>query len=754
MTPSRLTAVLFVTLIECPAVYAWLRLDDAGHSTLGILILVVGETLESGSLPGIMLAAPADPAQLADARVRAHLRRVRTMAFLAIPAEIVVWLTWRSMVGVVGLAASIPVLLILMHLKHQMETAAVRGTPFKARFFAVPGTFASACETAGAVGCLALIRDGRPWLGAAALVGGILVEHWILIGALQREMRLRDLGLPRASASEARRAPRRRAWRRQGLGNTIQLWTATHFPRLWRLVGAQWSPLRSSANRFIINSFAYRMRPRPAPLSTLAPYTSWVSLTDRRYSARHLPPASQRRTPSAAVVEELFHLDGVQSRMSAKSTLLFPHFAQWFTDGFLHTDPRDARRNMSTHDIDLSQLYGQTPEVTDMLRGPDGRLKSEAVRGREFPPRYMDDNGRVKPEFKRLALTYPGSDRKLVAPDLVAPGQPPRSWAFGRLRPRAAAPPDLDLRRRQALFALGLPRGNMHYGLVMMSTVFLREHNRLAGLLRARHHRWTDDEVFQTARNTLTVMLLKIVIQDYINHISPLRFRVFWELGLGARERWFRENWMSIEFDLLYRWHALVPEHVQIHGARRPTETLLWDNDIVTRDGIAGLFDEASRQPSAEIGLLNTPRMLWPVERRTIEIGRLAQLGGYNDYREACGYPRLSSFNDVSNRPAVREALAERYSSVDEMDLYVGLFAEDVVEGGALPTLMGTMVGCDAFTQALTNPLLSDTVFGEQTFSEVGLAEIADTNALHDIVRRNLRGEVRKDPLVTFTQQP
>lgn len=740
--PSRLSVVLVVTVIEAPAVYAWLRLDDAGHATLGILILVLGNTLESWSLPAIMLAGPADPARLAEPRVRAHLRRVRAMAFLAIPAEILVWLTWRWSVDVVGLVAAIGVLLVLMHLKHQMETAAVRGTSFATGFFSPSGTAASAFEVGGAAGCLALIRDGRPWLAAAAIGGGILIEHWILIGTLQREMRLRDLCLPRAGLREARLAPRASVWRRQGIGNTIELWIAQHLAPVWSLVGARWSPLRSPTNRMIINQFAYRMRPRPDPLSTSTAYTSWTSLTDRCYSARHLPPVSPRTEPSVEAVTELFALDGGQQRMSAKSTLLFPHFAQWFTDGFLHTDPGDPRRNTSTHDIDLSQLYGQTTAVTDMLRGADGRLKSEVIGGREFPPRYFAADGRVKPEFEGLVLTYPGSDRKLVTSGLVAPGAAP-----------ALVPPDLDPRRRQGLFALGLPRGNIHYGLVMMSTVFLREHNRLAGLLREHHPRWSDDEVFETARNALTVMLLKIVLRDYINHISPLRFRVFWELGLGARERWYRANWMSVEFDLLYRWHALVPEEVRIDGTLRPTADLRFDNDIVTTHGIAPLFAEASEQPSAELGLRNTPAFLGEIERRTIEIGRAVNLAGYNDYREACGYPRVWSFHDVTSRPEIAEALAARYRSVDDVELYVGLFAEDVVQGGALPTLMGTMVGVDAFTQALTNPLLSDTVFGESTFSEVGLAEIEDTERLEDIVHRNLDGEELQDPLVTFTQR-
>jgi len=731
--PSRLGVVLFVTILEAPAVYAWLALDHHGHATAGFLLLVLGLTAESWSLPAIMLAGPADPSRLSDPRVRAHLRRVTAWAFLAIPAEFVVWLSWRWMVDVVVLAAASVVLFVLMHLKHQLETAAVMGSRYAKGIFSVSGLVASACESAGAVGCLALLRHGEPWLAAVALAAGILVEHWILIGALQREARRRDLCLPPMGSLEARTAPRSSVWRRQGVSNTVELWAGTHLRAVWALAGHDRSPLRSPANRLIINRFAYRMRPRPDPLTTLAPYTSWTSLTDRRYSARHLPPVTGLLAPPVERVVDLFRIGEEGPRLSDRSTLLFGHFAQWFVDGFLHTNPGDPRRNTSTHDIDLSQLYGQTPEVTAMLRGPGGLLKSEPIDDLEYPPRYFGADGRVKPEFEQLALTYPGSDRKLVAP-----GQP------GDLT-------ELDEHRRRGLFALGLPRGNLHYGMVMLSTVFLREHNRLARELRGRYPRWDDDEVFETARNTMTVMLLKIVIADYINHISPLRFRVFWELGLGARERWYRENWMSIEFDLLYRWHALVPAEVDVHGCRRRMDDLLWDAGIVTERGVAVLFDEASRQPSGRVGLFNTPDFLLAAERSAIEIGRRTELAGFNDYREACGYPRLSSFNDISARPEVCEALAQRYARVDDVELFVGLFAEDVVDGGALPTLMGTMVGADAFTQALTNPLLSETVFCEATFSEVGMAEIDRTNTLQDLVTRNVGDEELTAPRVSFS---
>ncbi len=519
-------------------------------------------------------------------------------------------------------------------------------------------------------------------------------------------------------------------WRNDGFRNGLELWLATHFRGFWSLL-RRVPGVRSATNRLFINQLVYKMKTRPQALSTMSSYTSWESLTDRTYSQRHLPPAPglKARLPSAKSACELFRRGEAGGTPSEKSTLLFPHFAQWFTDGFLRTDPTNPLKNTSTHDIDLSQLYGQTRAVTDMLRSKSGgRLKSQLVNGAEYPPYYFGEDGQVKPEFAELPITYPGSDRKATPLD------------------------ELDDHKRRRLFALGIPRGNIHYGFVIMSTLFLREHNRLADLIAARHGDWDDDVIFQTARNTLIVLLLKIVVEDYINHISPFHFKLFVEPGIGVTERWYRQNWISIEFDLLYRWHALVPTRVRLGGEEREMADVLWSTETVTDNGIGRLFDEASRQPSTEIGLFNTAPFLLETERRTIDIGRTAELAGYNDYRQACGYPRLRSFADVSSEPAVQSALADRYATVDDVELYVGLFAEDVRENAALPTLMGTMVGVDAFSQALTNPLLSPGVFGESTFSRDGMDAIKSTDSLQDIVTRNVKAE-GGEPLVTLTRQ-
>ena len=67
-----------------------------------------------------------------------------------------------------------------------------------------------------------------------------------------------------------------------------------------------------------------------------------------------------------------------------------------------------------------------------------------------------------------------------------------------------------------------------------------------------------------------------------------------------------------------------------------------------------------------------------------------------------------------------------------------------------LPELLARMVAVDAFSQALTNPLLAEHVFNEDTFTPWGLQLINDTHSLGDILKRQ---GVAVDPkTITMTQ--
>ena len=103
-----------------------------------------------------------------------------------------------------------------------------------------------------------------------------------------------------------------------------------------------------------------------------------------------------------------------------------------------------------------------------------------------------------------------------------------------------------------------------------------------------------------------------------------------------------------------------------------------------------------------------------------------------------CQFPRATDFDQITSDSIAQKHLKDLYGSVDNIEFYVGLYAEDVRPGSALGPLVGRLIGIDAFSQVLTNPLLANNIFNPDTFSPVGWEIIHETNSLEDIVHRNI----------------
>jgi prostaglandin-endoperoxide synthase 2 len=501
-------------------------------------------------------------------------------------------------------------------------------------------------------------------------------------------------------------------------------------------------------NAFLINKLVNRARNRPHPWSTRFDYICWSGLTDRSFNARLLPaspyPAAEAmgtRKPPMEEVAKLFAGAPGSQRACPKSTCLFPAFAQYLTDGFIRTrvanDPpfgdgnEDRRRTTSNHEIDQSPLYGRTDAQTAVLRlnsqapGRKGRLKSQMIGNEEFPPCLFDDAGMVKPEF-----CDPAGNCLLDLPLGLSETSP----------------------GLKTLFAVGGDRANANPQVAMINALFLREHNRLAGMLEAANPGWDDERVFQTARNILIVMFIKIVVEEYINHINTSEFRFLADPKVAWHAKWNRPNWMTVEFSLLYRWHSLVPENFNWGGQQIPGWQMVLDNGLLLRDGLATAFAEISENHAAELGLGNSASFLLRAEEKAIGQARLNNVATYNDYRRAMDMDPMESFAELVGKTkdpvekARRAALAKRlealYGTIENVEFYVGLFAEPRERNGPLPDLILAMVAMDAFSQALTNPLLSEHVFGDPenrilAFTPAGLAEIERTKCLRDVLARN-----------------
>ena len=84
----------------------------------------------------------------------------------------------------------------------------------------------------------------------------------------------------------------------------------------------------------------------------------------------------------------------------------------------------------------------------------------------------------------------------------------------------------------------------------------------------------------------------------------------------------------------------------------------------------------------------------------------------------------------------MQQRLETLYGDIDKLEWYVGIFAEDYPDYMMMGELLTSMVANDAFTQALSNPLLARNVFNEATFTKTGMGIINNTRSLQDIVTR------------------
>ena len=131
----------------------------------------------------------------------------------------------------------------------------------------------------------------------------------------------------------------------------------------------------------------------------------------------------------------------------------------------------------------------------------------------------------------------------------------------------------------------------------------------------------------------------------------------------------------------------------------------------------------------------------------------MIRLAPYAAYRGYLGKSAPASFNDISTDPDVVRFLESTYASPGDVDFYIGLFAEDPDKNSPLPPLLLAMVALDAFSQALTNPLLSKHVLENRVdaFTELGWDTIQGTRALSDVLARNCPDGVKGR--VAMTQQ-
>lgn len=493
-----------------------------------------------------------------------------------------------------------------------------------------------------------------------------------------------------------------------------------------------WGPTRPLESAPVANP-----APATAPNSPLSPsapssYTSWPGLFDRTFTARHLPPSTDDRShPEMDKVLGLLMRKG-PIKPSERSSVLFCYFAQWFTDSFLRKHPLDPRRNTSNHEIDLCQIYGLDEPSTWALReGSGGRLKSRQLNGEDYPlPLYKD--GKLDPQFF--------SETEEVGLSFLRAGRAPL-WELAVNTQSEDALTKSE--RRDYFYASGLDRAGSTVAYSAFNVIFLREHNRIAKVIahdRKGKPGWDDDRIFETARMVNIRQVLTVVVNDYIRHIAGV-FPLELATGFAERQPWYRTNRISIEFNLLYRWHSLIPEDLELNDGRKVDfHDYRFNNKLLEEIGIEKLISAASAQKAGRYGLFNTPSFMKNAEIGGLTWARMFGVQPFNRYRERFGLNPYESIEALTggNQEATDALKAVYGDKVDDVEFAIGLLAEGRGDGDLMPETTTRMVAYDAFTHILTNPLLASEISTPATFSDVGWAIIEENATLEQIVKRNV----------------
>lgn len=357
--------------------------------------------------------------------------------------------------------------------------------------------------------------------------------------------------------------------------------------------------------------------------------------------------------------------------------------------------------NAITAFIDASSVYGSDPVRAAALRAGDG-------------------TGRLKTS----------------AGDLL----PFNTFGLGNAQPAGLDP--------SLFFIAGDVRANEQVGLTAIHTLFVREHNRLADLIRRREPQLSDEEIYQEARRIVGA------------EIQVITYRRFLPILLGRRAlspyRGYRPEVnpgiSSLFSTACYRFghSALSPQLLRLNRDLRPIESgnlplrdaFFSPDRIVLQGGIEPLLRGLAHQRMQEIDpfivddvrnfLFGSPGAGgFDLASLNIQRGRDHGLPDYNTVRANMGLARKGSFEEISTDPIVRARLARVYGDVNSIDPWVGGLAEDHLPRALVGELVLTVLK-DQFERVRDG----DRFWYERAFPPRMVAFL-EKQTLADIIRRN-----------------
>jgi len=243
-----------------------------------------------------------------------------------------------------------------------------------------------------------------------------------------------------------------------------------------------------------------------------------------------------------------------------------------------------------------------------------------------------------------------------------------------------------------SLFLGGDIRANEQVGLTAMHTLFVREHNRQAARIASQNPQLSGDEIFEHARAFVAAEMQAITYNEFLpkllgpDAIPPYRgyredvdagitnlfataaYRVGHTMISTEILRIDADGSTSEEGNLDVATAFFNPLQIIDHGIDSVLRGLAaqeaQDIDVYVIDDLRNLLFGPPGAGGFDLTSLNMQR------------GRDHGLPGYNEVRVAFGRPAITSFDQITPDPDTQARLASVYTSVDQIDPWLGMLAE------------------------------------------------------------------------------
>jgi peroxidase len=293
-------------------------------------------------------------------------------------------------------------------------------------------------------------------------------------------------------------------------------------------------------------------------------------------------------------------------------------------------------------------------------------------------------------------------------------------------------------------FLAGDDRANTSFALCALHTLFVREHNRLAGEIASANPDLNDEEVFQRARRFVDAQIQAITYNEFLPAL----------LGPNAPSG-------SVAYEP--RVNATISEVFSVVGFRfghsvlSPRLVLLYDNgevrlipqrnsffnvEVIKRDGLDPIF----RGLASQVMQKTDPRVTDDIRNQTIrfnvridlmayDIQSAREFGipDYNRVRQDMDLLPVRSFADITSDPLLQRDLRTVYRDVGRVDPLIGGLAEDHLPESSLGALF-TAIIVEQFER-----LRSGDRFWYENDPALSREEVANLRktTLADLIRRN-----------------